>query len=370
MFQIPLLDLRRGFKEIEEEVLKEFREVFQSMKILGGPNFQAFEKELAEYLGVKYAFGYSCGTSALLASLIALGIGRGDEVLLQANGFIADLEAIYFAGAEPVFLEVDPKIFGPDINDIEKKITPRTKALLIIHMYGHPCEMEEILAICEKYGIILIEDASHAHGAEYRGKKVGTFGKVGCFSCGPVKNLNAVGDAGVVVTDDEEIAYKLKYFRVHGQIEKNHSHFMGLNTRLDELQAVILRARLKTLDEKNKKRREIAQYYTEKLSGITELFLPPLDPPYKKSVYHRYVIGTKRREELVEFLKEKGIETGYYYPIPLHLHKAYLETYGKTWDLPQTERLARELLAIPLYPELTQEEIEYIIDSIITFFNA
>ncbi len=370
MIKIPLLDLRRGFKEIEEEVLQGFKEVFQSMKILNGPNLQAFEKEWAEYLGVKYAFGYSCGTSTLLASLIALGIGKGDEVLLQANGFIADFEAIYFVGAEPVFLEVDPKTFGPDINDIKEKITPRTKALLLIHMYGHPCDMDDILEICEKYGIHLIEDASHAHGAEYRGKKVGTFGKVGCFSCGPVKNLNAVGDAGVVVTNDEEIAHKLKYFRVHGQVEKNHSSFPGLNTRLDELQAVILRARLKSLDEKNEKRRQIAAYYTEKLSDIPGLYLPPLDPPYKKSVYHRYMIGTQRREDLVKFLKEKGIETGYYYPIPLHLHKAYLETYGKTWKLPQAERLAKELLAIPIYPELTQEEIDYIIDSIKAFFKS
>lgn len=370
MIKIPLLDLRRGFKEIEEEVLQGFKEVFQSMKILNGPNLQAFEKEWAEYLGVKYAFGYSCGTSTLLASLIALGIGKGDEVLLQANGFIADFEAIYFVGAEPVFLEVDPKTFGPDINDIKEKITPRTKALLLIHMYGHPCDMDDILEICEKYGIHLIEDASHAHGAEYRGKKVGTFGKVGCFSCGPVKNLNAVGDAGVVVTNDEEIAHKLKYFRVHGQVEKNHSSFPGLNTRLDELQAVILRARLKSLDEKNEKRRQIAAYYTEKLSDIPGLYLPPLDPPYKKSVYHRYMISTQRREDLVKFLKEKGIETGYYYPIPLHLHKAYLETYGKTWKLPQAERLAKELLAIPIYPELTQEEIDYIIDSIKAFFKS
>ncbi|MGC8872521.1 MAG: DegT/DnrJ/EryC1/StrS family aminotransferase [Caldimicrobium sp.] len=369
MMKIPLLNLRKGFSEIEEEVIEGFREVFKSMKILNGPNLQAFEHEWAKYLGVKHAIGYSCGTSTLLASLIALGIGKGDQVLLQANGFIADFEAIYFSGAEPVFLEVDPKTFGPDLNDLEKKITPRTKALLLIHMYGHPCEMDDILEICEKYGLFLIEDASHAHGAEYRGKKVGTFGKVGCFSCGPVKNLNAVGDAGVVVTNDDELAFKLRYFRVHGQVEKNHSHFPGLNTRLDELQAVILRAKLKTLDEKNEKRREIARYYTEKLAEIQELFLPPLDPPYKKSVYHRYVIGTPKREELIQFLKERGIETGYYYPIPLHQHKAYLDTFGKSWKLPQAERLARELVAIPIYPELLQEEIDYVVDSIKTFFT-
>ncbi len=193
---------------------------------------------------------------------------------------------------------------------------------------------------------------------------------MGCFSCGPVKNLNALGDAGVVVTNDDELAYKLRYFRVHGQVEKNHSHFPGLNTRLDELQAVILRARLKTLDQKNEKRREIARIYTDTLSPIKELFLPPPDPPYKKSVYHRYMIGTPRREELVKFLREKGVETGYYYPIPLHKHKAYLETVGNPYSLPIAEKLARELVSIPMYPELKEEEIEYIITSIQEFFKT
>ena len=369
MKNIPLLDLRRGFVEIEDEVLKGIKDVFTSMKLLNGPNLQAFEKEWAEYLGIKYAFGCSCGTSALLMAFLALGIGKGDEVLVQTNGFIADLEAIYFSGAKPVFLEVDPKTFGPDLEDLKQKITPKSKALLLIHMYGHPCEMDEILEICEKYGLILIEDASHAHGAEYKGKKIGTFGKVGCFSCGPVKNLNALGDAGVVVTNDDEVAFKLKYLRNHGQVEKNHSYFLGFNFRLDEIQAIILRAKLKTLDAKNEKRREIAKYYTERLSEIPELFLPPLDPPYKKSVYHRYVIGTPKRDELAKFLKEKGIEVGYYYPIPLHKQKAYLEFFSRPYELPVAEKLAKELLAIPLYPELKEEEIECIIESIFEFFN-
>lgn len=367
--KIPLLDLRRGFEEIEDEVLKGIKDVFLSMKVLNGANLQAFEKEWAEYLGVKYAFGCSCGTSALIMAFLALGIKEGDEVLVQANGFIADLEAIYWSKATPVFVEVDPNTFGPDLEDLRKKITPKSKALLLIHMYGHPCEMEEIIKICEEYGLILIEDASHAHGAEYKNKKVGTFGQIGCFSCGPVKNLNAIGDAGIVVTNDETLAFKLKYLRVHGQVEKNHSYFPGFNSRLDELQAVILRAKLKTLDEKNEKRRKIAKYYTEKLSQIPQLFLPPLDPPYKKSVYHRYMIGTPKRKELAEFLTNRGIGIGYYYPIPLHKQKVYLEFFSKPYNLPIAEKLAQELLAIPIYPELKQEEIDYIIESISEFFQ-
>ncbi|MCS7198982.1 MAG: DegT/DnrJ/EryC1/StrS family aminotransferase [Caldimicrobium sp.] len=369
MKKIPLLDLRRGFQEIEEDIFRGFKEVFRSMRVLNGPNVEALEREWAEYLGVKYAFGCSCGTSALIMALIAVGIKRGDEVLVQANAFIADFEAIYFVGAEPIFLDIDPTNFGPDLDDLKHKITPQTKALILVHMYGYPCEMDDILEVCQKHNIILIEDASHAHGAEYKGKKVGSFGKVGCFSCGPVKNFNAIGDAGMVVTNDEKIAFKLRYLRVHGQVEKNHSHFPGFNSRLDELQAVILRARLKSLDQKNEKRREIAQYYTENLRGIGDLYLPPLDPPYRKSVYHRYMIGSSQREKLVNFLREKGIETGYYYPIPLHQQKAYLDLFNKRWHLPTAEKLSKELLAIPIYPELTSEEIEYIVSTIREFFN-
>ncbi|MCS7149125.1 MAG: DegT/DnrJ/EryC1/StrS family aminotransferase [Caldimicrobium sp.] len=369
MMKIPLLDLRRGFEEIEDEVLRGFKEVFQSMKLLNGPNLQAFEREWSEYLGVKYAFGCSCGTSSLLLALIALGVQRGDEVLIQANGFIADLEAIHYAGAEPVFLEVDPKSFGPDLEDLKRKINPKSKALIVVHMYGHPCEIEDIKSLCDKHGIALIEDASHAHGAEYNGKKIGTFGRIGCFSCGPVKNLNALGDAGVVVTNHEELAHKLKFLRVHGQVEKNHSFFPGFNSRLDELQAIVLRARLKTLDEKNEIRRKIAQYYEENLTGVGDLYLPPNDPPHKKSVYHRYMIGTSKREELAKFLKERGIEIGYYYPIPLHKQRAYIDLHHRTWTLPIAEKLAKELLAIPIYPELTQDELDYIITSIKDFFK-
>jgi len=368
MFKIPLLDLKRSWKEIKDEVYQNWEEVFNSMKILNGNNLLSFEKEWAEYLGIKHAFGCSSGTASLFMALYACGIGKGDEVLLQSNGFIADLEVIYWIGASPVLLDVDPKTFGPDLKDLKRKITPKTKALLLVHMYGHPAEMDEILEICNEYGIILIEDASHAHGAEYKGKKIGTFGKVGCFSCGPVKNLNAIGDAGVIVTNDDELAYKIKYLRVHGQVEKNHSHFFGLNSRLDELQAVILRVKLKTLDEKNEIRRNIAKKYHEALSDIKDLELPPLDPDYKKSVYHRYVIKTPYRDELAKFLKEKCIGIGYYYPIPLHLHKSYLETYKTFLSFPAAEKLAKESLAIPLYPELEDKEIDYIINSIKEFF--
>jgi len=369
MKKIPLLDLKRSWEEIKEEVYKGWEEVFSSMKVLNGKYLQEFEKNWDEYLGVKYAFGCSCGTSALLMALIACGIGKGDEVLLQTNAFIADLEAIHWVGATPVLVEVDPNTFGPALEDLYQKVTPKTKALILVHMYGHPAEMDEIIKFCEKYGIILIEDASHAHGTTYKGKKVGSFGKVGCFSCGPVKNLNCIGDGGVVVTDDDEVAFKIKFLRVHGQVEKNHSHFFGFNSRLDELQAVILNVRLKTLDQKNEKRRKIAKKYYEGLSDIKDLTLPPLDPDYKQSVYHRYVIRTPYRDELVTFLKECGIGTGYYYPIPLHLQKSYLTFYQNSISFPVAEKLAKESFAIPMYPELTDEEIEYIITCIRDFYK-
>ena len=369
MTQIPLLDLKRCWKEIEDEVLQCWQEVFSSMRLLNGKYLKEFEKNWAEYLGSKYALGCSSGTKALIMAFIACGIGPGYEVLLQTNAFIADLEAIYWVGARPVLVEVDPETFGPDLRDLEKKITPHTKALLVVHMYGHPLEMDPIVEFCKNYGVILIEDASHAHGAEYKGKKVGTFGKVGCFSCGPVKNLNALGDAGVVVTDDEKIAEKLKYLRVHGQVQKNHSFFFGFNSRLDEIQAVVLNIKLKSLEEKNLIRRKIAEFYHRELSHISELKLPPLDPPHKKSVYHRYVIQTSRRDELAEFLKGQGIGIGFYYPIPLHQQEAFLRTYRERLSFPVAETLARESLAIPIYPELTHEELDKIVSTIKAFFE-
>lgn len=304
--------------------------------------------------------------------MVACGIGRGDEVIVQANGFVADVEAVIWTEATPVLVDAEEESFGPDPEAVERAITPKTKAVLAVHMYGHPCKIGELLDICERHGLILIEDAAHAHGALYRGRKVGTFGKVGCFSCGVVKNLNALGDAGLVITNDEEVAHRLKFLRVHGQVKKNEPHFYGFNCRLDELQAVVLRARLKKLDEKNRIRRQIADFYRKRLSHIKELRLPPEDKKGNFSVYHRFMLFTPKRDSLQKHLKEKGIGTGLYYPIPLHLQPAWKNAglaSHKEGDFPVAERLCSQGLAIPLFPEMTQQEMEKVVQEVEGFFS-
>ena len=367
---VTLLDLKREWEEIASEVKEEWERVFSTMRLFNGENLQAFEKEVAEYLGSQYVYGVGSGSDALLLGLVACGIGPGDQVILQANAFVADAEAIKWAGARPVLVDAREEDFGPDPEQVEEAITPQTKALMVVHMYGHPVEMDPLLEICERHGLILIEDASHAHGAEYRGKKVGTLGKVGCFSCGVVKNLNALGDAGFASTDNPEVAHRLNYLRVHGQVKKNDPHFYGFNSRLDEIQAVVLRARLKRLEKKNQRRREIARIYSQALGDVEGLIPPPLDPPHKKSVYHRYVIRTPQRDRLAAYLKERGMGTGIYYPIPLHLQKAWAHEGYPRGNFPVSERLCREGLAIPLFPEMRDQEIEEVIQAVRSFFGG
>ncbi len=368
---VPLLDLRRDWPEIREEVEAGWRRVTESMRLLNGENLLAFEEEAARFFGARFAFGVGSGTAALWLALLACGIGPGDEVLIQANGFVADVEAVVWAGARPVLVEAEEEFFGPDPEAVARAIGPRTKALIVVHMYGHPARIEDLLEIASRHGLVLIEDASHAHGAEYKGKKIGTFGKVGCFSCGPVKNLNALGDAGFVLTDDGEVAHRLRYLRVHGQVRKNEHAFYGFNSRLDELQAVVLRARLKRLSEKNARRRKIAEIYRRELSGIPDLRLPPEDGPERTSVYHRFVVFTSRRDELQSHLKERGIGTGIYYPVPLHRQPAWRAAGFPELPegtFPVAERLCREGLALPMFPEMTEAEIEEVVSAVREFF--
>ncbi|HEX16024.1 MAG TPA: DegT/DnrJ/EryC1/StrS family aminotransferase [Deltaproteobacteria bacterium] len=366
--EIPLLDLKRVSRRIREEVFAEWERVLEGMRLLGGSNLKAFEEEIASYIGCRYAFGVASGSDALLLGLVATGVGPGDEVIIHANGFVAAVEAIKWVGARPVLVDMKEEDFGPDPEQIAEAITPRTKAVIVVHMYGHPADMEPLLELKDKYGFKLIEDCSHAHGAEYKGKKVGTFGDVGCFSCGVVKNLGAFGDAGFCTTDDPEVASRIDLLRVHGQRVKNQHVFYGFNSRLDELQAVVLRVRLRTLDEENDRRREIAKRYTEAFSSIDGITPPPefID---RKSVYHRYVVRTPRREELMEFLKGEGIGVGIQYPLPLHLQEAWQrEGYG-SYRLPVSERVCSEVLSLPIYPELTEEEVAYVIEKVQEFFR-
>jgi len=367
--QIPLLDLKRTSKRIRGEVLREWEKILEEMRLLGGRNLKAFEEEIASYIGTRYAFGVASGSDALLLGLVAAGIGQGDEVILHANAFMAAVEAVKWVGARPILVDASEDDFGPDPEQVHRAISPKTKAVIVVHMYGHPADLDPLLELRQRHGFKLIEDCSHAHGAEYKGRKVGSFGDVGCFSCGVVKNLGAFGDAGFCTTDDPEVARKLDLLRVHGQVKKNQHLFYGFNSRLDEIQAAVLRIRLRLLDSDNRRRQEIAALYTEafrKLDGL----IPPPEFPDRKSVYHRYVVRTKKREELRAFLKERGVETGIQYPLPLHMQDAWLgEGYGK-YHLPVAERICSEVLSLPLYPELTDEEVQYVIEKVTEFFRG
>ncbi len=367
--KIPLLDLTRQLPKIREKLFQDWSHVLETMKLLNGENLAAFQEEIAAYMGSRYALGVASGSDALLLGLVACGIGEGDEVILHANAFVAAVEAVKWTGAQPVLVDIQEKDFGPATDQIEDRINERTKALLVVHMYGHPVDLGPIVEICKRNHLRLIEDCSHAHGAEYKGKKVGTFGDVGCFSCGVVKNLNAFGDAGFCLTDDPDIAEKLNLLRIHGQRERNQHIFYGFNSRLDELQAVVLRIKLRDLDKDNDKRGEIAQRYAEAFSSLEEVTPPPMDTE-KRSVYHRYVIRTSKRDELMKYLQSQGIGVGIHYPSPLHKQQAWKQNGYGEYHLPVAERISGQILSIPMFPELREEETEYIIGKIEDFFHG
>jgi dTDP-4-amino-4,6-dideoxygalactose transaminase len=364
---IPLLDLKREFLEIREEVFSGWNRVLETMQILNGEHLRAFEQSVAEYLGVRHAVGVASGTDALILGLIASGVHPGDEVIVQANAFAAAIEAIILVRAIPIPIDIQESDLGPDLDHLSAAITDRTKAVLVVHMHGLPVDIEPIMKLIESKGIILIEDASHAHGAIYHGKKAGTFGKVGCFSCGPVKNLGSYGDGGLIVTDDPTVYEKIRLLQAHGQSKKNLHEVYGFNSRLDELQAVVLMAKLKRLDRWNALRIKHAKRYNDAFKPIG--IITPPTPEGRQSVYHRYVIRIQERDGLANFLKEMGIETGIHYPCPIHKQPAWKAIWGNNLSLPISEKVAGEMLSLPIFPDLTDEELEYVIEKVQTFID-
>ncbi|AIY90176.1 hypothetical protein GACE_1132 [Geoglobus acetivorans] len=287
----------------------------------------------------------------------ALGIGPGDEVITVSHTFISTVDAIVRNSARPVFVDIGPETYTIDVPQIEKAITDRTKAILPVHIYGHPANIDPIIEIAEEYGLYVIEDASQAHGAEYKGRKVGSIGHVACFSFYPTKNLGAYGDAGAIVTNDDELAEKLRMMRNYGSSKKYYHEFIGVNSRLDEIQAAILRVKLRHLDEWNERRRKIAEMYNELLENSD--VITPVEKEWAKHVYHLYVIRHKDRDKLQQYLLENGIKTQIHYPVPVHLQKAYLDL-GIRVKLPVTERISREVLSLPMFTHLTYYEIKNI----------
>lgn len=362
---IPLVDLKKQYQPLREEIFAELEKIFDSMHLFLGENVQAFEREFATCCGVRYAVGVGSGTDALHLALRACGIGPGDEVITVSHTFIATVEAIVLVGAAPVFVDIDPRTYNIDVAQVETKITDKARAILPVHLYGQPADMDPLLDMVRKYSLKVIEDACQAHGAEYKGRRVGSIGNIGCFSFYFSKNLGAYGEAGAVVTNDEEIAERVRILRDHGSKTKYHHVLIGTNARLDEIQAAILRIKLRRLEQWNAQRRAHAAAYNEALKGCE--VITPFESPFAKHVYHLYVIKTDARDELREWLRAQGIATGIHYPIPVHLQKACHEYGDGVGSLPVTEQCAGQVLSLPMYPELEAHQIEYIAESIRSF---
>ena len=368
--EVRFVDLRAQHGVIYEEVDDRWTEIIQHSSFILGPDAEAFEKEFAAFCGVRHCVGVSSGTDALRLAFEALGIGRDDEVITVANTYIATCEAITHVGAEARFVDADPRTYNIDPTKIEAAITPRTKAIIPVHLYGQPADMGPIMEIARKYDLKVIEDCAQAHGATYKGCKVGTFGDVACFSFYPSKNLGAYGDGGAVLTDDDEVAERVRLLRNHGQKVKYEHLVVGYCHRLDNLQAAVLNVKLPHLDEWNAARRAHAALYDELLANVPGVVTPYVAPNVEH-VYHLYVIRVTdgRRDALQRYLNEAGIATGLHYPIPVHLQQAYAALGHKPGDFPVSEQLAAQGLSLPMYPELTDEQVQFVADKIREFMG-
>jgi dTDP-4-amino-4,6-dideoxygalactose transaminase len=364
---IPFVDLRRQYAAIKTEIDAAIADVIENSAFIGKPHTEAFETAFARYCGVKHCIGVGNGTDAIFLALRALGIGAGDEVITAANSFIATAEAITMAGANVVFADVDPDTYLIDPEDVAAKITPRTKAIIPVHLFGHPADMDPICDLASRHGLKVVEDAAQAHGALYRGRAVGSIGDVACFSFYPGKNLGAYGDAGAIVTNDDDIATSARMSANHGRTEKYSHEFEGVNSRLDGLQAAILNVKLKHLPHWTDRRREIAGQYTQHLKD-THL-VTPSEKEDVKAVYHLYVVRTNHdsRDALMKHLREQGISSGIHYPIPLPSLRAYAYLNHSEADFPHAARLAREILSLPIYPELDADDVRHVCDQILAF---
>lgn len=365
--KVPFVDLKSQYFEIKEEILLAINNVLDNTAYILGKSVFDFEENFAHYQNAKYGLAVNSGTAALHMALLAYGIGAGDEVITTPNTFIATAEAISHAGAKPVFVDTNSDTFNMDPNKIEAAITSQTKAIIPVHLYGQPCDMDPIMEISRKYNLIVIEDACQAHGAEYKGQKVGSIGHAAAFSFYPGKNLGAYGEGGIVTTNNEEVAKKISMLRDHGSSQKYFHPYIGYNYRMEGLQGAVLGVKLKRLEEWTEKRRKNAQMYNQLLASLE--VITPVEESFNRHVYHLYVIRVKNRDNLQKYLKENDIDSGLHYPQPIHLQKAYNFLGYKEGDFPIAEASVREILSLPMYPELTQEQIELVAKTIKEFLS-
>ena len=363
---IPIVDLLSNYKALKKDIDKVVLEVVSSGSYILGKNVKLFEEELATYLNCKHVIVCGNGTDAITLALMLFGITSGDEVITVSHSFFSTAESVALVGATPVFADINESDFNIDVEKIEKLISSKTKAIIPVHLYGQPCEIVKLVEIARKHNLFVIEDCAQAIGARYGGKSVGTFGNIGTISFYPTKNLGALGDAGAIITNDDEVASKLKQIRNHGSDKRYHHNYIGINSRMDEIQAAILRIKLRYLDIWNEQRNKAAKYYDDLLKGVSSI-----KTPYVKAscthIFHQYTIRLKDRDNVHQRLTDSGIESLIYYPIPIHLQKAFSYLRYRPGSLSVTEKICKEILSLPMYPEITPEDQSYVISKLCEF---
>ncbi|OYD08038.1 DegT/DnrJ/EryC1/StrS family aminotransferase [Paludifilum halophilum] len=369
MRKTPLLDLKAQYRTIRREVEQAVMGVLESGRYILGPEVEAFEQEVARFTGTRYGIGVANGTDALLLTLDAAGIGPGDEVITSPFTFFATAEVISRLGAKPVFVDIDPNTYNLDVSQLEAKRTEKTRAIVPVHIFGQPADMDEINRFAEACGLFVLEDAAQAFGSDYKGRKAGSLGHAATFSFFPTKNLGGYGDGGMVVTDNEELTAGIRSLRVHGRSHRSkyHNARIGYNSRLDELQAAVLRIKLKYLESWNRARREKARLYDRMLKG-----LPVVTPTAREDrthIYHLYIVQSEDRDALLKGLQERGIGVGSYYPVPLHLQEVYRDLGYQEGDLPRAEAISKRSFALPLYPEMDEEMLQGVVEAVKAFYR-
>lgn len=360
--KIQLVDLSVQHKALKKELNTAVLRVVGSSQFILGQEVSDFEEKFARFCDAGYAVGVDNGVSALELGMRALGIRTDDEVLTPVNSFIASSSSITFTGATPCLVDCDEETFNIDLQDAERRLSKKTRAIMPVHLYGQPAQMEEIKTFAKRHNLFIIEDACQAHGAVYKGRRVGSFGDIAAFSFYPGKNLGAWGDAGCLVTNSKKISQTVSQMRNYGQKEKYHHKFVAWNRRMDTIQAAVLLVKIKYLDRWNKKRQEIAKKYRQRLSGLSIAL--PVTAPGRTHVYHQFVIRSPKRDLLKEHLAKKGIATGIHYPIPIHLQEAYKSLGYKKGDFPVAEKVSKEILSLPMYPEMTDKQIDYVVEAV------
>jgi len=356
MMSVPFVDFKAQWQAVKDEVQNGIENVLVKGNFILGEEEKDFERDFAAYCDVRYGTGVNSGTDALFFALTALGVGPGDEVILPTHTFIATALCVSYTGAKPVLVDIDEQTYNMDVAAFEKAITSRTRAVLPVHIYGQPADMDEIVAVAHRHGIKVVEDAAQAHGAFYHDRRVGSLGDVACFSFYPTKNLGAFGDAGMVVTNDPKIHETLGALRDYGRRGRYEHTIKGHNSRLDTIQAVGLSAKLKRLDEWNRMRRQVADWYAQELSGVSEVILPRIKED-RSGVFHLYVVRVPHRDKVLAAMQERGIGVLIHYPIPIHLQEAYRDAGYHQGDFPVAEKIAEEILSLPMFPHMSREQV-------------